>query len=77
MSDDEPIAKPSWLARIFGGLLEGNRKLVAFFVGILAIVGLAKTGHAESASIDGIVLLVVAFCGGNIAEHLPKLRGGK
>jgi hypothetical protein len=48
----------------------GGRKLLAFFLGLVALVVLALTGHLTETAMYGILGLAASFSGGNIGEHI-------
>lgn len=48
----------------------GGRKLLAFFLGLVALVVLALTGDLSDTAMYGILGLAASFSGGNIGEHI-------
>ena len=48
----------------------GGRKLIAYFLGLTALVVLAFQGHLNETAMWGILGLSATFAGGNIGEHI-------
>lgn len=57
--------------------LEGNRKLVAFGVSLVATLGLALMGKLDETSAAAVAGLLALFVGGNTAEHLRQGKAVK
>jgi len=50
----------------------GGRKLIAFALGLIALVSLALTNHLSETAMWGILGLAACFSGGNIGEHISS-----